>query len=77
MSVSRDSSWTVRKQFNLREIGQPISIRYAVGDGCNISLWVDNWHPLDPLYKNFWEEVVRNLGISLQAKVSTIASSGD
>ena len=66
----------MRKQFNLREIGQSL-IRYAVGDGCNIAIWVDNWHPLGPLCKNFWEEVVRNLGISLRAKVSTTVSSGD
>ena len=66
----------MRKLFNLREIGRP-SIRYVVGDGCNISPWLHNWHSLGPLYKNFGEEVFRNLGISLQAKVSTIVSNGD
>ena len=69
-------SWTVRKLFNLRDIGQPL-IRYVVGDLCNISLWLDNRHSLGPLYKHFGEEAERNLGTSLQAKVSTIVSNGD
>ncbi|GFY82192.1 hypothetical protein Acr_02g0004320 [Actinidia rufa] len=49
----------------------------AWGDGKNIFLWLDNWHPIDPFYKQLGGGVVRNLGSSLQARVSSITCNGD
>ncbi|KAI8537423.1 hypothetical protein RHMOL_Rhmol09G0022900 [Rhododendron molle] len=47
-----------------------------VGNGQGMFLWLDNWHPMGPLYDRFGNEVVFNLGRSLQARVSFIISQG-
>lgn len=46
-----------------------------VGNGKNTFLWLDNWHPLGPLYARFGSRVVYNLGRNLLAKVDTIISA--
>ncbi|KAI8559863.1 hypothetical protein RHMOL_Rhmol04G0208500 [Rhododendron molle] len=69
-------SWTIRKVFQLREVCQPL-IRYQIGNGASTFLWLDNWHPLGPLYKRFGVNVCCNIGRSLQAKVSTIIIDGE
>lgn len=75
MDTPRDSSWTIRKIFGMRSLGQPL-IQYRVGNGKSTFLWFDNWHPLGPFYKRLGEEVVYNLGASLNAKVSSIIHQG-
>ena len=60
--------WTMRKLFKLRDITQT-SIESIVGN--------DNWHPLGPPYKKFREMVVKDIGSSLQAKVSSIIREGE
>ncbi|GFY85780.1 hypothetical protein Acr_04g0005180 [Actinidia rufa] len=45
----------------------------AKGDGS----WLDNWHPLSPLFKRFREGLVRDLGSSLLAMVSSIIYDGE
>lgn len=40
-----------------------------VGNGRNPLLWLDNWHPLGPLYSKFGARVIYNLGGTLHAKV--------
>ncbi|KAL7230441.1 hypothetical protein ACSBR2_008843 [Camellia fascicularis] len=47
-----------------------------IGDGGETFLWLDNWHPIGPLYKIYGERVVRDLGSSLLAKVSSIIRNG-
>lgn len=76
MGLPYDVSWTIRKIFQLREVCQPL-IRYQIGNEASTFLWLDNWHPLGPLYKRFGENVCSNIGRSLQAKVSTIIKDGD
>lgn len=76
MDTPCDASWTVQKVFSLRGLGQPL-IKYMIGNGLDTFLWLDNWHPLGPLYNRFGSEVVFNLGRSLQAKVSSIIVQGD
>lgn len=61
MEVRQDSSWTVRKVFGLRELGQP-QIQYRIDNGQSTFLWSENQHPLGPLYKRFGDEVVQNIG---------------
>ena len=75
IAVPQDSSWTVRKLFTLRALGQPL-IKYIVGNGSNICLRLDNWHTLGSSYKIFGERAVRDLGSSLLAKVSSIIDNG-
>ncbi|KAI8568988.1 hypothetical protein RHMOL_Rhmol02G0244100 [Rhododendron molle] len=62
------ASWTIRKIFKLRPMVQPW-ITYVIGNGRNTFLWLDNWHPLGPLFAKFGSRVVYNLGRSLQTKV--------
>lgn len=75
MSIPSDASWSIRKIFGMRNLGQPL-IQYKVGNGQSIFLWVDNWHPLGPLYKRYGEDVVYNLGRSLHARVFSIIHRG-
>lgn len=43
----------------------------------NCLLWLENRHPLGPLYHKFGKSVVYNLGRSLSSKVSAIIYNGD
>ena len=52
-------------------MAQPL-IRSVVRDSSEVFLWLNNWHPLGPLFKRFGEGLVRDLGSSLLAKVSSI-----
>lgn len=70
MGLPSDVSWTVRKIFWLRDVCQPL-IRYKVGNGASISIWLDNWHPLGPLHKKYGEQVCAHVGRSLHARVSS------
>lgn len=74
-AVEKLASWTIRKIFQLRKTFQPW-IQYVVGDGLSTFLWVFNWHALGPLYQNFGETVVLNLGRSLDTKVAAIINQG-
>ncbi|GFZ01445.1 hypothetical protein Acr_15g0000540 [Actinidia rufa] len=76
MSPPQDSSWTMRRLFKLRQLGQPL-IRHLVGNGRDTFLWLDNWHPVGPLYKKFGDRVVGNAGRSLLANVSDIICNGN
>ncbi|XP_058203052.1 uncharacterized protein LOC131317521 [Rhododendron vialii] len=71
--IPASASWTVRKLFNLRPLVHPW-ITNVVGNGKNTFLWLDNWHPLGPLFARFGSRVVYNLGRHLHAKVDTIIS---
>lgn len=46
------------------------------GNGASTSLWLNNWHPLGPLYKRYGENVCSNIGRSLHARVSAIICDG-
>lgn len=67
---------TIRKIFQFREICQTL-IRHEVENGASTFLRLDNWHPLEPLYKRYGENVCSNIGRSLQAKVSTVIKDGN
>lgn len=71
MSLPSSSSWTIRKLFKLRVLVQPC-IKYVVGNGARTFLWLDNWHPLGPLYFMFGDRVEFNMGRSLAAKVESL-----
>ncbi|XP_058192025.1 uncharacterized protein LOC131309397 [Rhododendron vialii] len=71
MNTPIDSSWTMRKLLQLRVLAQGM-VKHVVGNGQNTWVWLDNWHPMGPLYKTLGEVVVFHLGQSLSAKVSSI-----
>ncbi|KAF7124827.1 hypothetical protein RHSIM_Rhsim12G0188500 [Rhododendron simsii] len=76
MHLLQNSSWTIRKLFKLRDKVQPL-IKHVIGDGDSTFLWLDHWHTVGPLYKVFGDSIVRNVGSSLLAKVSSIIHEGE
>lgn len=52
MTLPSDASWTLRKIFGLRRVGQQSFIKSIVGNGLFTHLWLDNWHSLGPLYQD-------------------------
>ncbi|XP_058216740.1 uncharacterized protein LOC131327608 [Rhododendron vialii] len=75
MDIPNDASWTMRMLLNLRSVAQPL-IQYLIGNGQGTFLWLENWHPLGPLFNKFGENIVYNLGRSLNSKVSSIIHDG-
>jgi hypothetical protein len=52
-------------------------IRYQVGDGRKISLWLDKWHPAGCLLDKFGYRAVYDSGLSMNAKLCTIIRNGE
>ncbi|KAI8527725.1 hypothetical protein RHMOL_Rhmol12G0096800 [Rhododendron molle] len=75
MVIPADCSWTIKKIFRLRELCQPL-ILYKVGNGTSTFAWLDNWHPLGPLYKKYGTRVCADIDQSLSAKVSSLIHNG-
>lgn len=71
MKLPSDSTWTLRKNFSLRNDGQKF-IKSRIDNGANTFLWMDNWHTRGPLFQKYGESVTFNLGRCLNAKVSSI-----
>lgn len=71
MAPPSDTSGIIIKFFNPRSIAQPL-LKWEVGEGQSIFLWLDNWHFLGPLFQKFGGRVVFHLGRSFTAKVASI-----
>lgn len=56
-------------------LNQPL-IRYKIGNMNSTFMWLDNWHPLGPLFKRYGQRVCSNIGRSLNAKASSITHDG-
>ncbi|KAI8573525.1 hypothetical protein RHMOL_Rhmol01G0284300 [Rhododendron molle] len=54
------ASWTIRKLFSLRPLVHPW-ITNVVGNGKSTFLWLDNWHPLGPLFARGRNAVTRDI----------------
>jgi hypothetical protein len=50
-------------------------LKFEVGDGNNIHLWFDNWHPAGVLYEKYGFRVVHDSHSKLEARVSMILIS--
>ena len=50
--------------------------QHQIGDGKDTYLWLDNWHPLGPLYKKYDQRIVFTIGRSLEAKFWEIIHMG-
>lgn len=46
--------------FALRELTQPL-FKYNIGNDENVFFWLDNGHPLGPLFQRFGDNLVRNV----------------
>lgn len=61
----------LHKIFKLKLLAQSI-IRSVIGNGESTFLWLDNWHPLGPLYLVSGDRIRFNMGRNLHAKVSSV-----
>lgn len=50
---------------------------YEVGDGSNISLWMDAWHPDGVLFDKYGFRVVYDACSKIDAKLSSVIKDGD
>jgi hypothetical protein len=69
-------SWSWKKLLKLREVAKTF-IHFQVGDGSNIFLWHDHWHPTGYLLEKYGYCVVYDSGFSKEAKLSSILLNGD
>jgi hypothetical protein len=55
----------------LREIAKKF-LRFKVGDGTSIYLWLDCWHPDNILYDKYGYRVIYDSRSSMDAKLSSV-----
>nr|GEX18044.1 RNA-directed DNA polymerase, eukaryota, reverse transcriptase zinc-binding domain protein [Tanacetum cinerariifolium] len=51
-------------------------IVHIIGDGCNTSLWFDNWHAICPLRNFISKRDILYSGLSLECKVANVIKNG-
>lgn len=51
-------------------------IKFDVGDGKLIHLWLDNWHPFGPLYEKYGFRIIYDSQSSLEAKMNYVIRNG-
>ena len=52
-------------------------LRFEVGDGENIHLWLDLWHPSGILIEKFGYKAVYDAQSSIEDKLSSVIHNGD
>jgi hypothetical protein len=76
VSIPQNCSWSWRMILKLREIAKRI-LKFEVGNGENIFLCLDSWHPSGILFEIFRHRVVYDAQSSLKAKLSSVMLNGD
>ena len=71
VKIPQDCSLGWRKLLKLRADARSL-LSFEVGDGKNIFLWHDCWHPNGTLYQKYGHRIVYDAASSLNAKVSSI-----
>ena len=71
MTCPGDCSWSWRKILGLRAWARR-KMRFRIGNGENVLLWFDNWHPLGPIVDIMGERVIYDSGLDRMATVATI-----
>ncbi|XP_028105919.1 uncharacterized protein LOC114304975 [Camellia sinensis] len=64
-----------RKILSLRNLIYP-HIKFKIGNGENVFLWYDNWHPLGSLWHKFGPRILYDTNLPDSTKVSSIVSNG-
>lgn len=55
----------------MRDVAKKI-LRFLVGDGNNIHLWLDQWHPDGILLEQYGYRVIYDARSKIKAKLSTV-----
>jgi hypothetical protein len=76
VSIPNNSSWYWRKLLKIRSLAWGF-LRFDVGNGSNIHLWVDNWHPFRALFDRFSFRVIYDSNSRLDAKLDTVLKQGN
>ena len=71
-----DCSWSWRKILGLRCLVRRL-MQFRVGNGEDISLWFDYWHPLGPLVEVFGRRIIYDSGFGLHARVADVVQGRD
>jgi hypothetical protein len=74
-STTQAASWSWKQILKLREIAKEI-LSFKVGDGQNIFLWFDNWHPNGYLLDKYVHRAVHDAGSTIGAKLATVIRDG-
>ncbi|XP_062169099.1 uncharacterized protein LOC133875111 [Alnus glutinosa] len=75
VSTPQNGSWCWRKLLKFRHLARGL-IRFEVGTGENIHLWMDNWHPFGALVEKFGFIIVYDFCSNLEAKLSSVLKDG-
>jgi hypothetical protein len=65
-----------RKLLNIRDIAKQF-LRLEVGNGENLHLWLDFWHPDGILINKYGYRVVYDAHSRMEAKLSSVIHNGD
>lgn len=71
VKIPHASLWSWRKLLKLSNIAKHF-IRFQVGDGNHIYLWLDLWHPIGMLLEQYGNQAIYDAGSQLNAKVSSV-----
>jgi len=73
--IPTSCSWSWKKILKLRDIAKSF-IRFKVGRGNKVFLWLDNWHPAGCLLDKYGYRIVHDSGFPLHAKLDVIMKNG-
>lgn len=76
LKVPQDSSWSWKKILNLCEVAKSF-LKFKVGDGSSISLWLEAWHPDGILLDKYSFRVIYVSSNRVDAKLSSMMKNGD
>ncbi|XP_062162012.1 uncharacterized mitochondrial protein AtMg00310-like [Alnus glutinosa] len=74
--VPQSCSWSWKQILKLREVAKRF-LKFKVGDGNRIFLWLDDWQLDGCLLDKYGYRVVYDAGSSIDAKLSTIICNGE
>jgi hypothetical protein len=74
--VSHSPALSWRKILKLRDVAKRF-LKFEVGNGENIQMWLDSWHPSGILLETFGQRVVYDAHSIVEAKLSSVILNGD
>lgn len=71
LKVPQYSTWSWRKILKLRDIANNF-LKFQVGDGSTISLWMESWRPDGNLFDKYGFTVIYDARSKIDAKLSNV-----
>jgi hypothetical protein len=76
VGIPQSCSWSWRKILKLRDVAKRF-LKFEVGSGENIHMWLDSWHPAGIFLETYGQRVVYDAHSSMEAKLSSVIVNGD